>query len=983
MLRFIAAQLRRRAGRTAALLAGVLVATTGFTVLTGSTATSRLVVTGTVDSNHRAAYDILIRPAGSRSGLEGERELVRPSFLSSQFGGITMAQWRQIQGLAGVEVAAPIAMVGYTATANDAWVDLTDGVDRSLTRQTLRIGKTWSTDRGLSTLAEDRRVMVYVTKRPVAWPTHAWPGQGRPVRYSDGVTRPYAQAALGCGSGPVQFGVLPLEIQEDGSALPVCSTLVRPEPSMPSQEPERLVVVQLGDDGAFNTCCRPHGRQGEQIALDPLPSERLMVPVAWPTALLTAAIDPEQEARLVGVDAAMVKGSYFRDGGAPYDVQLPPHLDGEEIASGATAGPQSTRVVPVIATSRPYVDEQLAVTVERVTETGVVAGVDGGVLRGRLLAAPGVATGITARYDINDQHRRGVDELVNATARDGGGGLYGSPSAEGGLSPVLPFAQFTLMVEAGAPSYDPGTGQALRVGPVDSADEVWHARDASGVMAGWPRPPLSRDTAYRPLQQARTPSGATVVAQPVGMFDPDKLRGFSDLSRVPMETYQAPTGTGADEPSRRLLGNRALLPSGNPGGYLTAPPLMLTTLSALPALTTSDRPLSAVRVRVAGVTTFDEVSRERVRVVAEQITTLTGLDVDITFGSSPVPQTVELPGGRYGRPELRLTEHWSKLGVATAIIDAVDRKSVALFGLILVVCVLFLANAVSASVRDRRSQLAILTCLGWPPGRITTAILGEVGLVGLAGGLAATGLTLPIARLIDVQLSLAHAALAAPVALGLALAAATVPAIRAARTNPAVGLRPAVAPVHRARRCRTIAGLALANLARTRGRTVLGAGALAIGVAALTLLAAITFAFRGAVVGTALGDAVSLRVRGVDTIAVAATVVLAAAAIADVLYLNIRERAAEIATLRATGWSPAALVRLVAYEGLGIGALGASLGAATGLAATGWFVGTLPPSLVTVAIAAAVLGTLLAGLAALVPALLLRFIPITTLLAED
>jgi ABC-type antimicrobial peptide transport system permease subunit len=263
------------------------------------------------------------------------------------------------------------------------------------------------------------------------------------------------------------------------------------------------------------------------------------------------------------------------------------------------------------------------------------------------------------------------------------------------------------------------------------------------------------------------------------------------------------------------------------------------------------------------------------------------------------------------------------------------------------------------------------------------AILGEVGLVGLAGGLAAAGLAQPIARLIDVRLSSAHAALAVPVALTLALAAATVPALRAARTRPAVGLRPAVASVRRAVRRRTIAGLAMANLGRSRGRTALGAGALAVGVAALTLLAAITFAFHGAVVGTALGDAVSLRVRGVDTLAVAATMVLAAATIADVLYLNVRERAAEIATLHATGWSPGALARLVTYEGLGIGALGAGLGATAGLAATGWFVGTLPPLLVAVAVAAAVAGTLLAGLAALVPALMLRFIPLTTRLAED
>ena len=65
------------------------------------------------------------------------------------------------------------------------------------------------------------------------------------------------------------------------------------------------------------------------------------------------------------------------------------------------------------------------------------------------------------------------------------------------------------------------------------------------------------------------------------------------------------------------------------------------------------------------------------------------------------------------------------------------------------------------------------------------------------------------------------------------------------------------------------------------GRTLLGAGALAIGVAALTLVAAAGYAFRGAIVGSLLGDMVSLSVRGADTMAAAATVLLGAAAVAD------------------------------------------------------------------------------------------------------
>ena len=90
------------------------------------------------------------------------------------------------------------------------------------------------------------------------------------------------------------------------------------------------------------------------------------------------------------------------------------------------------------------------------------------------------------------------------------------------------------------------------------------------------------------------------------------------------------------------------------------------------------------------------------------------------------------------------------------------------------------------------------------------------------------------------------------------------------------------------------------------------------------MLVAITGSFHGAVVGTLLGDAVTLQVRGVDYFAVAATIALGGLATADVLYLNVRERAGEFAALRAIGWTEGALDRLVSWEGLVIGVTGAA-----------------------------------------------------------
>ena len=114
MRRLAWSQLRFRTVRLIALLAGMLFATTAFTVLTAASRTAQLRTVGTVSAHFVPAYDILVRPMGSRTALETQTDTVQPNFLSGLYGGITMAQYHQIAQIPNVQVAAPIAMVGYS-----------------------------------------------------------------------------------------------------------------------------------------------------------------------------------------------------------------------------------------------------------------------------------------------------------------------------------------------------------------------------------------------------------------------------------------------------------------------------------------------------------------------------------------------------------------------------------------------------------------------------------------------------------------------------------------------------------------------------------------------------------------------------------------------------------------------------------------------------------------------------------------------------
>ena len=102
--------------RTLVLGFAILVAATGFTVLTGTSSAARLETVGEVNDAATKTYDILVRPPGTRSRLEESEGLVEPGFLTGIYGGISVDQWHKIQGIRGVEVAAPIAMLGYAWT---------------------------------------------------------------------------------------------------------------------------------------------------------------------------------------------------------------------------------------------------------------------------------------------------------------------------------------------------------------------------------------------------------------------------------------------------------------------------------------------------------------------------------------------------------------------------------------------------------------------------------------------------------------------------------------------------------------------------------------------------------------------------------------------------------------------------------------------------------------------------------------------------
>lgn len=907
MRRFLRGQLRFRRGRLLALGAGIVVAAVSFTLLTAAAATSQLQVRGVVSKNFRSAYDVLVRPADSTTPLESGQGLVQQNYLSGVFGGITLGQYAEVRRIPGVDVAAPIAMVGYVLSGGRVAVPLPAPEDPQ-GRQLFRIRTARITDRGLTRL-QDGDSYVYVTPRTLEQ------------------------------AGGVQTASTPgaFEILESGRRVAVC-------PSDNSGENPR---------GPFDPTARQRlacwSRTTGEFGLGQPGSGpvRPQDSVSVPFPFLVAAVDPAAEGRLAGVDRAVVAGRYLR-------------------ASDRPGRHGQALEVPVLVSDRSYIDESTQVTVE---DLGAAA----------------------AAMVPRQQQTPTLLRLLAETRGRVIGRL--SADADGAYRQVFRATDagyaFDSYWTAGPIRYQQRSALELVPRIVRNPAEVWQTNGFVQV------PLVASDVNFRPLVQHlgdTSVSHAMPTLRAVGRFDPEKLPGFGAAYAAPLATYNAPVGAAADERSRRLLGGRDLLPNGNFGGYLTQPPLLLTTLASLPTFTSATyfngptaaaAPISVIRVRVAGVRGPDRLSRERIRSVATAIKQRTGLDVDITVGASATDVRIDLPAGIAGRPALALREGWVRKGVAVTILDAVDRKSVALFGLVLLVCGFFLLNSALAAVRFRRREIATLRCLGWSPGQVFAVVLGELALVGLAAGLVGTAIAAALVEAFSLQLPVARTLFVAPVAVVLAVLAGLLPAARAAHAQPLDALRPAAVTRARPRPVRGLPGLAVRGLLRVPGRTLLGVTGLALSIAALSVLLAVSIAFRGQVAGSLLGAVVSVQVRTVDYVSVALAVLLGAMSVIDVLLVNQRERAGELATLVTTGWSAGELTRLTAYEGLGMAVMGSAVGAAVGLGLAATLDVSALPTVAGAAAIAALAGVVVVVATLLVPLRALGRLAPAAVLAEE
>lgn len=829
---------------------------TGLAVAAGFTSSSAEVqLQGKVDANFHGAYDILVRPAGSRLNLEQTRGLVEANFLGlTGKGGISLAQLSAIRRLPDVNLAAPVSVVGFLRT--DA------------------VGVALFTSR--------------LPKRPTLYELSLR------ASTSDGITSIPLQAQ----TGRVLLGPVDPRHPE---------TLARLATD--------LEDVSSGSDGTYVSFPALPAIESPLIGVDPVAEQELLGPTAAFLRRLTSigggsfrtaggfdqrkipaefAVTATQLGALAGANATtrtrpvvpiLVSDRLYSDLritlditqlGSPLTRFPDPNASGGVEVAAAMAGPGRTPVGEVSLNAgprlRPYAPPSLVLLWPGSGRPNGVA------------AYPFPARVFAARVPARPTYsavtpRPGSTALSFRVVPRGPVTSDGQPAPVGGpLTQPHPGNQLPLAA---------GRQQSYRTAATYPVDV---ARDFSPSLPGVDRP---------------------FLLAPVGTFDLGTLKLPSNpVDYVPLGAYDLPGSDLVARPGGTALQHpRALEPSLNPLGLLTGPPLAITDLVGAATLRGA-APVDAIRVRVANVTGFHPDTQRRLEQVASRIADM-GLEADIVAGSSPGRVEIFVP--RYyvdlHNQDLGwVAQKWTTLGAAQRVVRGFGAANLLMLSLAVGIAILFAAaqQIIEGSARSR--EISILSALGWSRLRILGWLQGEAvitAVVMLLGGTAVGSLTGHLGLGIVMALLLAAAYALASVAVApLAWRRVSPGAVQAGDVHPASWLPrmgEVVGPISYGRRA------ALARPVRSAGviaSLALGASSLVlVGVAGLPLVA-------DQAGTTLLAGAVGSSLRGYQLALLALSAAAALLLAAVILRLTASGQAHERVVLAAAGWSSRALRRI-------------------------------------------------------------------------
>jgi hypothetical protein len=804
--------------------------------------TATIRVAGIVDAHWRGAYDILVRPPGTRLDLEQTGGLVEPNFVGfAGHGGISLDGLAAVRSVSGVELAAPIGFVGYVrGVAPNVIIEL----DHLPMKPTLfRLTAVTTTTDGL-------------TRQPIQTET------------GEILLGPPAP-----GDNPAARWVTNLG---DISA---------------SQEPEGTWLVDISTKRTLPGLAIP------VIAVDPEAEDALL---SGKAGFLTPLAGIGSGARTVGsfdthkIDsgwpdlAGPLQAIRSSDWRWPSDRQLP----------------VVPLIVSTRQTADLKVDlkvEQIGHAMDGYPDTGDVAAVEAAAGPGLTVVGSSSADAAAGLAPLRNPK---LCVLWPGSSHACEAGLLFRGSSLDSRLVVRPTYSAASMTgpDSGAPAFV--ITQVGTVNPDgDPTVPDFRSTDSSatGLFPAY-RQLKSVPLAVSSIPfQAHANIRQPFVLLPVGTFDATAVEVPSDpVDYVPLGAYDPSDTTYIAHPDGTAATAATMAYPLLPNGLVTTPPLAITDMPGAQALR-GDSPIDAIRVRVSGVADFGPQSQARIEGVAGAIKKL-GFDVDIVAGSSPQSVDIYVPAYHVDQnPPTDLgwvRQHWTTIGAAQRVSHGFDSSDLALLILTLAAAAIW-AFALAALRAERKiREAAVLKAIGWGRAEILVWLTGDAAVgAAMIAVLAAVGFLLRGENPEALAVALGMA--------GVWLAAGVVAALDAIRRGRPVSLGAtggqewlaAILPVGG-----TIAYAARAALARWPwvGATAVG---LAAGSAAIALGLALIAGLGARIGPTLLASAAGAVAAGYQPLMLAAIGAGSLAFVVAGLRLDRRRRALEVLILSVSGWS--------------------------------------------------------------------------------
>jgi ABC-type lipoprotein release transport system permease subunit len=677
------------------------------------------------------------------------------------------------------------------------------------------------------------------------------------------------------------------------------------------------------------------------------------------TQALLAGIDPEQEAKLVGLDEAVITS-----GGSRY-------FDEEDSShEGSYSSDMSYIGFPVIVSNHAFDDKQVEFTIERL--------------------------------DIPFERSTANDVLESI--KENGGSEY-LETMEGHDATHYSYTSeeaFSLLVSS-ITGIDPETEEPLETHEEDEV-ETGEVHDEAGWMNfraspleyrpvtspfenQWPYAyqvqPIQNDVdstpAFVETESFREPKvfgedssdWPRIRPEWIGFYDPSELSISMDpLNELPMETYRPATAELViDANNEPVNPSQTLKPTDNPYDFLTNPPNMLTTIDAAEEIL-GEEPIAAIRVKVAGVADMSENAQGILERVAQEIESETGLMTDITLGSSPQPTLTHVPAINDEEEIGWLQQPWVNIGSSISIFR---ESTIGYFGIILsviAVAVIYVWASALVSLLARRKEFATLLSIGWRPGQLSRLLFTESFLLGSFVAMISWMMLGYIYLSTDAVISPVRFLLTGFIGFAIYLLGAVLPMIATRNISPYEAMRTGEISKAGKRifRTRGLFSMGFNHFIGKWKRSLLSIIAIALPTGLLALFLHITFRLQGVMYTTWLGQYTALEVGAVHYAAIIVALIMAVLTTAEIMWQNIAERQKEIALLKAVGWKNGSIRMLIWSEGLLSGIAASVIGLAFAFSMMWGLFGEFPTAEITFILSTGFIPVIIGIIGTIIPA---------------